>query len=105
MLHRLEEQRHEERIRAAFPVDLGGATGLTRDVSASGIFFETEPSFTPGNPIRMLIDIDTPGGPITMNYTGRIIRLERREGRLGVAVRIVESEIASAQARALHGAP
>ena len=35
--------RSEKRLSAAFPVNLGdGAIGLTRDVSASGIFFETD---------------------------------------------------------------
>lgn len=37
-----QNQRGEERVSAALPVDLGAATGVTRDFSASGIFFETD---------------------------------------------------------------
>jgi hypothetical protein len=87
------EQRREERVRAAFRVDLGGASGLTRDISATGIFFETDAPLAAGGTVNLDIAIETPGGPIMMSYVGRVVRLERRESRLGVAVRILESAI------------
>ena len=42
------EHRTEERVRAALRVSLGDVTGVTRDVSASGLYFETDGHFSPG---------------------------------------------------------
>ena len=92
-----EDNRKEERVRAALRVDLGNnLSGCTRDVSASGIFFETEVSYAQGSPIDFAIDLDTPGGKIKLNCHGEIVRVERRDARVGVAVRILESMLRSA---------
>jgi hypothetical protein len=94
-----EENRKEQRVRTALRVDLGGeATGVTRDVSASGIFFETEASYARGNSVRFRIDIETPTGPMLLTCRGEVVRLEPRGARLGVAVRIVESSLSAAVA-------
>ena len=87
-----EEHRREQRVRAALRVGLdNNAVGVTRDVSASGIFFETDASFDPGGPISFHIEIDTPGGAMVLSCRGEIVRVEQRDAKLGVAVRIVES--------------
>jgi hypothetical protein len=97
-----EENRKEQRVRAALRVDLeGAATGVTRDVSASGIFFETDASYARGSSIRFHINIETPGGPMLLTCRGEVVRLEPRGERLGVAVRILESTV-SAAATATH---
>ena len=88
------ESRREERVRAALPVYLGdNLSGTTRDVSASGIFFETDASFAAGGSISFAIDIDAPAGKMQLNCRGEIVRVERRETRVGVAVRILESSL------------
>ena len=61
--------------------------GLTRDVSASGAFFETDASYRVGNVVRFAINLDTPWGPAQFDYRGKIVRLERHDGTVGVAVR------------------
>jgi hypothetical protein len=84
------------------PLRAGGAAGVTRDVSESGIFFETDASHAPGSRISLFIDVDTPGGRITLECSGDIVRVERHATRVGVAVRITETTIvpfAAAQAR------
>lgn len=40
------------RLPMRFPVVLERGNGWTRDVSASGVYFETDEAFTPGAPIR-----------------------------------------------------
>lgn len=87
-----KEHRREERVGASLPVDLGGATGLTRDVSASGAFFETDASYTVGSEVLFAIDLDTPWGPAHFDCRGTIVRLERRDGTVGVAVRFTDSD-------------
>jgi hypothetical protein len=74
------------------PVRLGDSlTGTTRDVSASGIFFEADCRFAKGSSIRFTIDIEAPAGRMALDCQGEIIRVEERADRVGVAVRILES--------------
>lgn len=87
-----KEHRRAGRVDASLPVDLGGAQGMTRDVSASGAFFETDASYTVGSEVRFAIDLDTPWGPAHFDCRGTIVRLERRDGTVGVAVRFTDSD-------------
>ena len=82
-----------ERVRALLPVLIGKAhQGLTRDVSASGAFFETDASYRVGSVVRFAINLDTPWGPAQFDYRGKIVRLERHDGTVGVAVRFTDDE-------------
>ena len=88
------EQRKEERVRAAWRLDLGNnASGTTRDVSASGIFFETDAAYAPGAAIRFAIEIETVGGRMLLSCLGEIVRVEQLKARCGVAVRILDSAL------------
>lgn len=91
MKRKHKEISRAKRVRAALPVKLGKAQGVTRDVSASGVFFETEKSYAVGNAIHFAIDLDTPWGKVKFDCRGSIVRLERRDGTLGVAVRFTDS--------------
>lgn len=64
---------------------------MTRDVSASGIFFETEASDSLGGLISFTVEIDTPGGKRMLKCQGDVVRVEPCDARVGVAVQIVES--------------
>jgi PilZ domain-containing protein len=88
------EQRKEERVQAAWRLELGNnASGTTRDVSASGIFFETDAAYTPGAAIRFAIEIETVGGKMLLACLGEIVRVEQLKARCGVAVRILDSAL------------
>lgn len=90
---RTRENRTAERVRALLPVLMGeGRQGLTRDVSASGAFFETDVSYRIGSVVRFAINLETPWGPARFDYRGKIVRLERHDGTLGVAVRFTDDE-------------
>ena len=91
------DKRAGERVLAALSVRLGGATGVTRDVSASGIFFETDASYGLGNLISFTVEFDAPGGKMLLKCRGDIVRIEPRGTQVGVAVKIIEStmELAS----------
>lgn len=93
MAKETQENRKEERVPAKLPVDLGGATGITRDVSASGIFFETDASYAVGGSISFAVEFDTPGGKMMLKCEGDIVRIEPRGKRVGIAVKIVESKM------------
>ena len=87
------EKRSEERVQAGLRVRLGGNTGLTRDVSASGLYFETEGCFVAGEAITLAVEIDTAAGKIALWCQGRVVRVEPRGREQGVAVQILESSL------------
>ena len=85
------ENRRGARMFVTRPVRLGGRTGITRNISTSGIFFETDVDYAPGSEIIFAID-----GPAESNLIlrcrGTIVRIEHRTGKVGVAVEIVASQ-------------
>ena len=85
------DKRQEERVSAVLPVMLGNTVGTTRDVSASGMFFETSATLAPGETISFTVEFDTPGGKRMLRCLGDIVRTEIRDPVVGVAVRIIES--------------
>ena len=89
--------RKDERVSTALPVDLGTATGITKDVSASGIFFETDASYAVDSTISFTVQLDTPGGKMLLKCRGNIVRIESRGEKVGVAVKITESTMEPVQ--------
>jgi hypothetical protein len=87
------EKRSKERVSTALPVILGQAAGVTRDVSASGIFFETSAALDAGGSIDFSIELESPGGKMLLICSGEIVRKESRGDRLGVAVKITDSRM------------
>ena len=91
MTARNPEKRRDQRIHTALPVFLENATGVTRDVSASGVFFWTEGTRASGELISFEVEISRPAGRMTLKCRGDIVRTEPRDATVGVAVRITES--------------
>ena len=84
----------EERVPAALQVNLDQGTGITRNVSASGVFFETDVNYAPGSEISFLIELEGPGArKMMLKCQGRIVRVENRGGKVGVAAKIIESKL------------
>ena len=83
------DRRQAQRYRIAIPVELEQRTGLTGDISASGVFFETDSSFSVGVTISfsLVLEHADPGGPLRLQCQGEVVRVEQREGKVGVAVR------------------
>lgn len=73
------------------PIDLEGTAGIARDVSASGIFFETDAAYAIGSPVNLALDLDTPWGKVMLRCEGKIVRVERRDEKIGVAVQFSDS--------------
>ncbi|MGH8119434.1 MAG: PilZ domain-containing protein [Gammaproteobacteria bacterium] len=90
---RRKKMRGEERIPVSMPISLPNAGGVTRDICASGIFFETEADYLPGNHIEMALEFITPAGKLQLKCQGVIVRVEQHNARLGVAVKISDSNL------------
>lgn len=92
MKQKKKDKRRGERVKAALPAAMEGLPALSRDVSASGIFLETEAGYALGSPVSMALDLDTPWGKVVFRCEGRIVRVEHREDKVGVAVRFDDTE-------------
>ena len=91
---RRTERRQASRIRVELPVEVmlpdqsETRSEITRDVSASGMFYETEHVFPLGAPIRVVLPLERglPEVSLRVLCEGRVVRVESREGKAGVAV-------------------
>jgi hypothetical protein len=90
-----QDKRRQKRLGATLPVRLGKTAGVTRDVSASGVFFETDVAYHRGSKIHFEINLETPWGKAVCDCDGKIVRVERHDGSVGIAV-----QFAGAKARA-----
>ena len=85
-----KQPRKESREHKKFPVKVSGdkVKGVTRDLSPSGVYFETSLRYQVGSMIKMTIDFDGPQR-MQLECEGTIVRVEGRgSDKLGVAVRM-----------------
>ena len=73
-----------ERYKLALPVQLKNGIGMTRDISTSGIFFETESAHSIGETIRLSVNFEHE----TLQCEARVVRVEPHNGQFGVAVEL-----------------
>ena len=86
------ERRREERVEVALPVTLEDGTGVTRNVSGSGVYFVCSSKPTnhlPGALISFSMQLDdSSSGALRVNKAsaqGEILRVEQRAEKVGVA--------------------
>ena len=85
--------RREIRVPAVLPVTLQHGGGITRNVSTSGVFFETDQLLTPGAAINFFLEFEKArGGPLRLKCEARIVRVEQQVGKIGVAATITSSQ-------------
>jgi hypothetical protein len=86
------EKRRGQRVHTALPVFLKNAEGMTRDVSASGVFFWTSESVCAlGELISFSVELKRPEGRVMLKCQGDVVRTEPRATEMGVAVKITDS--------------
>ena len=79
-----EERRRGQRFKLTLGVQLNDGTGITRDISTSGIFFETVSVYSIGDTIRLFLNFEHE----TLQCEARVVRVEPRNGQFGVAVEL-----------------
>lgn len=84
------EKRRATRHLGILPVEIEDGKGVTRDFSSSGIFFETDKSFTPGQVVEFTIVLEhvDPERPVRLKCKGKIVRVEESGQKIGVAAAI-----------------
>ena len=84
------EKRVAPRFESAVPVVTECGKGICRDLSSSGVFFETDASFAPGQSIEFEIYLEHlyPDHPVCVKCKGSIVRVEKKGQKIGVATTI-----------------
>ncbi|MCK2088977.1 PilZ domain-containing protein [Thauera aromatica] len=89
-------KRAHPRVQARMPVHIAALEGITRDVSAGGVYFELEGDTEMDNEICFELELETTLGSLCMQCSGEVVRRERRSSRTGVAVRMTDSYLSAA---------
>lgn len=86
------ERRQEERISLEVPVRMVNGSGLSRDISKSGIYFVTGEDLEAGRRIDFSLPLDyaCPGRVLRLECKGEVLRVESIGEQRGVAARINE---------------
>ena len=93
MTARLAERRNEQRFGTALPVYFSNATGMLRDMSASGAYFWTPNKFSVGETVSFSIGLDGSDGKTLWKCQGNVLRAEPQDGHFGVAVKITSTTV------------
>lgn len=84
----IPDRRKAPRFQLALRVQLEEGTGVTRDLSACGVLFETDCVFALGDVIQFAIILEhiDPSRPLRLQCRGQVVRVEQRGDTIGVAV-------------------
>ena len=84
------DNRRTPRYEVHLPVEVAGQAATTRDMSVSGVYFETDGSLTVGSEIDFAISLKVNEGAPTvrMSCHGKVVRIDRRDEKTGVAAMI-----------------
>ncbi len=95
MLEDSPDRRRAQRYAVDLRVELSEGRGTTRDVSLSGVFFETDRPLAPGPPLRFALFLEHgyPDAPVRLVCEGEIVRIEPCGDRVGIAAAITSQRV------------
>jgi hypothetical protein len=71
------------------PVRIEGAGGQTHNISAHGVYFETDVHQRVGELVNFTVEFTLYGRKHRLLCEGKVVRVERHGERIGVAARLV----------------
>ncbi|MBK6006569.1 PilZ domain-containing protein [Ramlibacter ginsenosidimutans] len=83
------EQRASVRFDTRMPVQLAGGTGTTHNISARGVYFETDVQPVPGALVDFTIEYHLRGRMHRLLCEGKVVRVEAQARKTGVAARLI----------------
>ena len=84
-------RRAADRVASELPVEIGGAKGLTKNLSATGVYLQTTVDQVPGSRVHFVVEVLVNGEALKMVCTGEVTRVERNVGTVGIAVKLASS--------------
>lgn len=85
------EHRVDAREPLALPLKMGDHAAVTRDISASGMYFEMRGCHDLGGPV--MFEMDLADAHIRFSAEGEIVRIEHTDGKTGIAVRLLSAHL------------
>lgn len=84
-------QRAADRFVSELPVHLNGVDGLTKNVSATGVYFETLAQPEAGSKVSFVVEVTINGQNVNMVCSGQVVRIDHKDDKVGVAVKLTSS--------------
>jgi hypothetical protein len=95
------EQRATARFDTSMPVQIDGHAGETCNISAHGVYFETDVQQRPGTLVNITLEFTLYGERHRLLCEGKVVRVESHGDRVGVAARLVAPFFAGEEEEAL----
>ena len=98
------KQTRAERVEAALPVSVGGCAGVTQNLSTTGLYVELPAEQKVGSQVSCLIDLAINGRTVQVQLDAEVVRVEKKSGRTGLALKIISQTIVGQAGEAESGA-
>ncbi len=85
----LLDQRAAQRFGLALRLTIEGDEGATHDLSTTGLFFESETAYVPGQTFEMVLEFPGANGTRKLNCQAEVVRVTPVEQGFNVAVRLL----------------
>ncbi|MDB5898804.1 MAG: hypothetical protein JWP41_2406 [Ramlibacter sp.] len=83
------DQRNAVRFDTSMPVQIDGTAGHIQNISAHGVYFETDVQQRVGALVNFTVEFTLYGRKHTLLCEGKVIRVDQHGDRVGVAARLV----------------
>ena len=82
------------RVKASFPLTVSdGTKGITKDISATGIYLDLDTTQEPGSIISFWVELDTPGAKMKLVCQAKVVRVEEEDGKTKLGTKIISQEL------------
>ncbi|MBU3998517.1 MAG: PilZ domain-containing protein [Gammaproteobacteria bacterium] len=81
-------ERRAVRFETVLPVEIGNLHGLARNISATGIYFETEAAPALGSHVYFAVELTVRGEKLKLVCDGKVLRVDYKDGVQGVAAKL-----------------
>ncbi len=92
-----DSKRLADRFDSQLPIELDGKQGLTRNISATGIYFESQADQAPGSMVQFVVEVEVQGQKLKMVCKGEVVRVDHKDSTVGIAVKLAHSFFADSQ--------
>lgn len=83
------DQRSAVRFDTMLPVEIAGREGATHNISAQGVYFETDVQQRIGALVNFSVEFTLNGRKHRLLCEGKVVRVEANGDRIGVAARLI----------------
>lgn len=85
--------RRAVRFETVLPIEIGNLHGLARNISATGIYFETEAAPVPalGSHVYFAVELTVRGEKLKLVCDGKVLRVDHKNGVYGIAAKLDDS--------------